>query len=418
MKRLTIICAATLIAILAVGCQPGTSTSTLVYSGLTASGDLASGWQETTIREIESLLNTQLPVPTYLPPGYAIKEVYYRQEPNSSPQVTDILLLISEQQVQWVGDRYTCRLALSLGWNEAGLGLKMPWAEFISDIRGRLEDKEGEYILWWESYGSPKSLGSTMRLHASRQFSKEELIKIAASTPLSAPASTAACSALAVYMDHPYPGEEGVNYIESPVTITGYVSSPEAKVTVNGVEAEVAGDGTYSATIQFKKGSNSIQAVATLGEQTDEITYIVGISDNGTMYAVPGLGSGGTRYQSMVICDDAIELKPGETKMVDLTLEVKKDIGGQVGFRYIISRVAGDILQLPLPEEMKAPFPDGLGINIEPSAFSICPNTTYHSTLTVKTSHQLSPGEYLFFLESYYGTSAQGHQIKITVKTE
>ena len=268
-----------------------------------------------------------------------------------------------------------------------------------------MEDKEGEYILWWESYGSPKSLGSTLRLHASRQFSKEELIKIAASTPLPTPASTAACSALAVYMDHPYPGEKGVNYIKAPIIITGYVSSTEAKVTVNGVEAKVAGDGIYTATIQLKEGTNSLQAITALGEKTDEITYVIGVSENGTMYAIPGLGSGGTRYQSMVICDDAIEIKPGETKMIDLTLEVKKDIGGLAGFRYIISRVAGDILQLPLPEEMKAPFPDGLEISIEPSAFSICPNTTYHSTLTVKTSRQLSPGEYLFFLESYYGTA-------------
>jgi hypothetical protein len=61
--------------------------------------------------------------------------------------------------------------------------------EFIPDVRGRLEDKDSEYILWWGSYGSPKSLGSTLRLHASRQFSKEELIKIAASTPSPTPAS-------------------------------------------------------------------------------------------------------------------------------------------------------------------------------------------------------------------------------------
>ena len=64
MKRLTIICAATLIAILGVvGCQSGTSTSTPVYSGLIISGELPSGWQETTITELERFSGTQLPIP-------------------------------------------------------------------------------------------------------------------------------------------------------------------------------------------------------------------------------------------------------------------------------------------------------------------------------------------------------------------
>jgi hypothetical protein len=170
MKKLVVLCATVFIAFLLVisSCQIG-DESIPVYAGPTVSGELPSSWQKTTITELEHLLGTQLPLPTYLPPGYEIKEVYYSQVPNSSPPVTEVLLLISEQQAQWVGNKYTCRLALSLGWNEAGLGLKMP------------------YILWWESYGSPESLGSTLRLHASRQFSKEELIKIAASAPTTTP---------------------------------------------------------------------------------------------------------------------------------------------------------------------------------------------------------------------------------------
>lgn len=119
--------------------------------------------------------------------SFGVTEVYYSQEPNTSPQVTDILLLISDQLVEWGGNQYTCRLALEIGWNEAGLGLKMPWAEYIPTVDGRLEEEDDEYVLWWESYGSPKSLGSTLRLSASRQFSKDELVKIAASTPTNTP---------------------------------------------------------------------------------------------------------------------------------------------------------------------------------------------------------------------------------------
>ena len=169
--------------IISVGCSDWSQNNTPpVYSGPAVSGGLQSGWQKTTIQKIESLLGQQLPVPTYLPAGYEIREVYYCQEPNSSTQVTDIILLISEQQVGWVGEQHTCRIALSIGWNEAGLGLKMTWAEYIPAVQGRLEQKDNEYVLWWESYGSPRSLGSTLRLYASLQLAKDELIKVAGST--------------------------------------------------------------------------------------------------------------------------------------------------------------------------------------------------------------------------------------------
>ena len=61
------------------------------------------------------------------------------------------------------------------------LGLKMPWAEFIEAAGGRLEEKEDEYVLWKASYGN--KVDSTVKLYASREFSKDELIKIAASIP-------------------------------------------------------------------------------------------------------------------------------------------------------------------------------------------------------------------------------------------
>ncbi len=179
----TIIMMAALL-IIAAGCIDGSQNNTTpVYSGLTVSGELQDSWERTSIPKVESMLGQKLPEPTYLPIGYEIEEVYYHLEPNSSPQVTEILLLISDQKVEWIGKQYRCRLALEIGWNEAGLGLKMPWAEYVEAIRGRLEEKDNKYVLWWESYGSKNSLGSTLRLYANREFSKDELVKIAASTP-------------------------------------------------------------------------------------------------------------------------------------------------------------------------------------------------------------------------------------------
>jgi heat shock protein HslJ len=217
-----------------------------------------------------------------------------------------------------------------------------------------------------------------------------------------APPSTAECSALAVYLDHPYPGEEGVDYTRTPVIVTGFVSSPEAKVTVNGIEAEVSGDGTYSSTIRLKEGSNSLQAVATLGNQFDEITYIVGVNADGKMYAVPGLGSGGPRYDSRVLYEHSIELKAGETKLIPLTLEVKKDIMKSELFTYTISRTSGEY------SEDRLSMPEGLEVVIEPSELTVCPNTTYISILTIRTSSGVATGEYHFLLEQYLENGFQG----------
>ena len=184
MKKFVSLSMATVFILLLVACQPRVENEApSIYSGPAVSGELQSGWKKTTIPEVESLLGVKLPVPTYLPSGYGIKEVYYGQDPNARPQIiTYILLLISDQPVEWTGNQYTCRLALEIGWNKSGLGLKMPWAEYIPAVDGRLEEEDNEYVLWWESYSSPEPLGSTLRLYSSKQFLKEELVKIAEST--------------------------------------------------------------------------------------------------------------------------------------------------------------------------------------------------------------------------------------------
>ncbi len=153
------------------------------YTGPTISDELQSDWHKTTISKVESLIGHSLPIPAYIPSGYEINEVYYQEGANSKPPVTNVLLLISDQDVEWTGRTFTSRLALLIGWNHAGLGLKMPWARYIPEVHGRLEEKEGEYALWWETYGSPQSLGSTLILRASQQFPVDEMIKIAVSTP-------------------------------------------------------------------------------------------------------------------------------------------------------------------------------------------------------------------------------------------
>ncbi len=201
---------------------------------------------------------------------------------------------------------------------------------------------------------------------------------------------------LAVYLNHPYPGDSSVDYTREPITIIGYINQTEAKVTVNGIEAKVEQDGAFSARVQLTLGTNSIQAVAKLGEKADEITYIVGVSPEGRLYPIPGLGAGGPRYQSRVIADESIKIKAGETKSLDVTLEVRKDIREPASFSYKILRVAKEYGKDELP------IPEGMKISIEPSRFTIYPNTAYQSTIIIKTSRELVPGEYFFKFEKYY----------------
>ncbi len=171
-----------LVMLVVAGCgEKSQETTAPAYSGPAVSGYLESGCQKTTIKEIESFIGDTLPLPAYLPSGYEIKEVYYSHHPEDSPPTTNIYLLISDQPVAWNDLQYRCRLVLYIGWNRATLGLKMPWAEFIKEAGGRLEEKDGEYRLWKSSYGT--FMDSTVILSASRDFSKDELIKIAGSIP-------------------------------------------------------------------------------------------------------------------------------------------------------------------------------------------------------------------------------------------
>lgn len=65
---------------------------------------------------------------------------------------------------------------------------------------------------------------------------------------------------------------------ESPVTVSGKVSDPAARVTVNGIEAEVTNDGTFSASVELVEGENTIEIIATVDgkepvTQTITVTY-------------------------------------------------------------------------------------------------------------------------------------------------
>jgi flagellar hook assembly protein FlgD len=54
---------------------------------------------------------------------------------------------------------------------------------------------------------------------------------------------------------------------ENPIAVSGFVSDPTALVTVDGQEAEVTDDGTFSASTELKSGENIIVVTATVEGQ-------------------------------------------------------------------------------------------------------------------------------------------------------
>lgn len=206
--------------------------------------------------------------------------------------------------------------------------------------------------------------------------------------------STVDCP-LAVYLDFPHVSDYETA-ITAPVSVTGYVNKPQAKVTINEVEVKVGKNGAFSTKVQFKEGINAVEAVATLGEQTDSERYHLDVCREG-IFGFPHEGF----YQSILIFDRVIEMKAGETKILDVTFDVGKEIRQSEEFTYTISFVG------KVYSEIAIPIPEGLDVIIEPSHFIGCPNMTYHSTLTFKTADTLTPGEYWFVFQQRTGTGGK-----------
>jgi len=76
-----------------------------------------------------------------------------------------------------------------------------------------------------------------------------------------------------------------------------------------------------------------------------------------------------------VLHDGSVSIKAGETKSLDVTLETRKSGPGQV-----IYEISG--------------VPDGLNVSIEPSQFMAYPDEEYQSTVNIKASPQIPPGDY------------------------
>jgi hypothetical protein len=109
---------------------------------------------------------------------------------------------------------------------------------------------------------------------------------------------------------------------------------------------------------------------------------------------VPGRGVG-PLTTSTIIFEGSALLKAGETKSLRVLLSTKEDFGpGPHEVSYTLFRVARGC------GADEIPMPEGLEVSIEPARFMAYPNAAYQSTITIKTSPELSPDEYCFRFES------------------
>jgi hypothetical protein len=192
--------------------------------------------------------------------------------------------------------------------------------------------------------------------------------------------------ALVVLLEHPSL-DWTTDYTREPMTVTGKVNKPEASVTVNGQEVAVAPDGSFTAQVKLQEGSSSIKAIATLGDERDEI-YLSFMVEDGHPNPVPGYSH---FFDAQLRCPDEVTLKAGETEWLDVTLDMKKDGPG----RFYGKITRGDEV------ESRAEFvlPEGLDVYLEPPEFMAYPNTVYNFNLVIETTPGLAPGTY--YLEFY-----------------
>lgn len=211
--------------------------------------------------------------------------------------------------------------------------------------------------------------------------------------------------ALVVYLDAE--PEWGIDYTKTPLTVTGTVNRPEAWVTVNGQDVLAASDGSFTTQVLLVEGSNSIKAVATLGDERDEV-FILYMVENGYPNPVPGYSH---FFASSLKYEHEITIKAGETGTIDVLLETRKSGPGEYSGKpfYVSREYSKDAL----------PMPEGLEVSLEPARFKTYPNTTYHAILIIKTDPELAPGEYYLRFVSRFvrgGTGYSSGWIRVTIE--
>jgi hypothetical protein len=200
--------------------------------------------------------------------------------------------------------------------------------------------------------------------------------------------------------------EPGIDYTKEPLlSVTGTVNKPEASVTVNAEGVPVDEHGLFKAQVLLKEGFNKIKAIATLNDESDEIYILYGV-ENGVLIHVPGYSH---FFDSSLRYESEARLKAGQTLLLPVTLETRKDGPGDFSGSFVY--VDKEYGLLPLP------WPEGLDACLEPPEFMAYPNATYNLDLVISTQPELDPGTYYLHFYHVFENSGYGSGwIKVTVE--
>ena len=155
--------------------------------------------EKTTLKEACNTVGLAIPVPTYLPEGYEVQEVYLSPMTSGPPGV---ILLISDRKIErnlvtrtdttGILQYYElqCRMTISARWNSDGLILP---PKISSDMGRGVDINEGSGLiiwgwdeesndLWWTLHPDPGDEGLfVLEISVSKDFPEEELIRVAES---------------------------------------------------------------------------------------------------------------------------------------------------------------------------------------------------------------------------------------------
>jgi len=153
--------------------------------------------QETTLKEASNTVGLAVPVPTYLPENYEVREVYLTPMASGPPGV---ILLISDRKIEKnlishtdaAGTRQyyelQCRMTMSVRWHSDGLILppkissSMGRGVNINEGSGLIIWREEINDLWWIWHPDPNDEGLfELEISVSKDFPEEELVRVAES---------------------------------------------------------------------------------------------------------------------------------------------------------------------------------------------------------------------------------------------
>ena len=196
--------------------------------------------------------------------------------------------------------------------------------------------------------------------------------------------------------------EPGVNYLIEPLTITGFVTLPQASVTVDGALVSVQADGTFTTKVMVNQPTDLIRATALLGTETDTRTLVYLFQDG---HLLRGPSYPFESREPELIVGKYQGVTRGADANVDFTLKPNKNIPSPQSCRFIVPGTGGGSI------------PAGLGFTFYQETFIAYPNASYNLTFSVTASKNITPGNYSLTLEaSFAGGTGIIVPIMVTVR--